>query len=160
MGYIVELTAIEVNCTYTGSWYPSANSETAAYDFPSNDSEGFYTGSWWGLDNTWGATDATLNQISGSNINSVSLQTGSWKDPASPDHSWGVMLLPTESLDRNDVTSNQFPIVDQSVAAGAWDPFPIPVPPPTPTLPPRDLTRYRKAYSFGRNQPVRIRLVR
>lgn len=40
------------------------------------------------------------------------------------------------------------------------NPFPTPDPAPRDPLPQRDATRYHKAYSFTRRQPVRVRIFR
>lgn len=150
MSTFFELTTVEVNSTYTGSMWGNAHTLGAATTTPIvNDS--FHTGSWFGLGNTWGAI---VSSLSGS---APSFTEGRWWGI---DYSWGTYHIPTESIDRTDTTSNTFPIVDQGLAAGDWNPFPLPEVPPSPTLPPRDLTRYKKAYSSSRHQPVRIRLVR
>jgi len=154
MSTFFELTALETLTLFTGSVPGNGNTNGALFS-PIQDVNGtgpsISTGSWFGLANTWGASALLTGTLTGS------LSEGHWWGI---DISWGTYLIPTESIDRNDPTSNMFVSPDQGVAPGAWDPFPIPVPPPPPPLPPRDLTRYRKAYSFGRNQPVRIRLVR
>jgi hypothetical protein len=41
-----------------------------------------------------------------------------------------------------------------------WDVFPIVPITPSPIVQDRDMTRYHKAYSFTRSQPVRIRLIK
>lgn len=151
MSVMLELLGLGVNSTYTGSVYWSAYTSGAT---PNQTEPGqvssMSTGSWLGLDNTWGSTPLNQNLT-------ASLSEGIW---GGIDYSWGTYHIPTESFDRSDVTSNAFPLVDQGISPGDWDPFPIPVPPPAPPLPPRDLTRYKKAYSFSRHQPVRIRLVK
>jgi hypothetical protein len=145
-----ELTTLEVNSTYTGSMYASAHTlGTAPVAAITNDS--LHTGSWFGLANTWGAIAAPSSSFA------ASLSEGIWHGI---DYSWGTYHIPTESIDRSDVTSNMFPLVDQGVSIGDWNPFPVPEAPPAPVLPPRDLTRFKKAYSSSRHQPVRIRLVR
>lgn len=121
-----------------------------------SDSTAFQSASWQGNGNTWGASLFDVAQIlSGSYTGS--LATGHWWGI---DTSWATYQLLSESRDRTDVFSNLVTEIDQGIGPGDWNPFPIPLNPVAPELPPRDLTRYRKAYSFGRNQPVRIRLVR
>lgn len=152
MSIFYELTALELNLIFTGTM--GAPADRGQYGgFQIAYVQSLQTGSWFGLDNTFGAYD--MSTVMSSSNNSVG--PGHWWGI---DISWGTYLIPTESVDRNNTTSNAFPSLDQGLSPGDWDPFPIPVPPPPPALPPRDLTRYRKSYSFGRNQPVRIRLVK
>jgi hypothetical protein len=150
MSVFYELFALEENVFYTGSFSPPAD-HAGNGGLNVMPGQSMQTGSWYGLANTWGATNTLSTNLSSS------LMPGHWWGI---DVSWGTYHIPTESIDRNDVISNAFPHPDQGLAMGDWDPFPIPPPPPVPVLPPRDLTRYRKAYSSQRSQPVRIRLVR
>jgi hypothetical protein len=155
---VFELTALEVNATFTGSMLSNGGTLGVgqnAFQFGTNS---LSTGSWFGLDNTWGVSTTIVDAISGSMT--ASLKPGIWASAQQPDHSWGVLNLVTESHDRFDVTSDQFPEVDQGVGPGEWNPFPIPPEEVPPELPQRDTTRFRKSYSSQRHQPKRIRLVK
>jgi hypothetical protein len=136
---------------FTGSMYQQGDSAGAMVTAPLQGANNLQTGSWPGLGNTWGATALLTGTLTGS------LSEGTWWGI---DYSWGTYLIPTESFDRTDPTSNQFPFPDQGLGEGDWNPFPIPPSPPEPILPTRDLTRYKKSYSASRHQPVRIRLVK
>ena len=161
MGTVFELTTLEVNCMFTGALYPYGGSGT---DFvpqvvlPVASEQTINTGSWEGCGNTWGITTSIIDTLSSSM--SQSIEMGIWASATEPDHSWGVLALPTESIDRSNTTSDLNPSINQSMGPGDWNPFPIPPSVAAPSLPPRDLTRYRKAYSSQRLQPNRIRLVR
>lgn len=155
VAYFVDLTAALGNgpTAFTGSQFPQGNSNSVAVTQALIPNTSISTGSWPGLGNTWGAS----NLLTGTLVAPNSLTEGHWWGI---DISWGTYQIPTESIDRTDVTSNLNPFPDQGLAEGDWDPFPIPILPPVPVLPPRDLTRYRKAYSAQRHQPIRIRLVK
>lgn len=151
MSTFFELSALDTDTVFTGSlvFGGGTNGAVPVVTDPSVQLSSLQTGSWLGLQNTFGAM--TLNTLSGS------LTGGHWWGI---DYSWGTYHIPSESYDRTDTTSNLFPYPDQGLSPGDWNPFPVPVAPPEPVLPPRDLTRYRKAYSSVRHQPVRVRLVR
>lgn len=153
MPAIFELTALEFNTFYTGSFYPGAGSVGAALNPTGSDS--ISTGSWLGNDNTWGVD----NSVVSASISSVSMLTGSghwW----GIEYSWGTGLITSESRDRSNTVSDEFPFIDQGVGPGDWNPFPVPEGTSAPIEPIRDTTRYRKSYSSSRNQPVRIRIIR
>lgn len=149
MSTVFECLLLEKSTLFTGSWLGSAYTVLAVQEPISSDS--ISTGSWFGSANTWGTDSSLVGTLA------KSLQTGSWGGVV---NTWGVRTLVTESYDRDDVTSDEFPIVNQSVGAGDWDPFPLPEPPAEPELPQRDVTRYRKTYSSQRHQVQRIRIVR
>jgi len=130
--------------------FPNGNSYGSTSPATTTLPHGITTGSWYGLGNTWGSVilSASLDQ---------SFAKGDWKGI---DYSYGTYLIPSESYDRFNVIDDEHPYVNQSIAPGLWDPFPIPSPPPEPVLPPRDMTRYRKTYSSQRHQVQRIRIVR
>lgn len=104
--------------------------------------------SWPGNMNDQGI-DATSDLISGTNV-------GAW-----PGNSNGstVYTIPTD--EHNDsVISADNPESNQSAALIEWNHFPFPAATPAPATKPRDMSRFQKAYSFTRQQPVRIRLFR
>lgn len=154
-----ELTALEVSSVFTGSLLPA--SHTLNIPQPNIFQAGtnsMSTGSWFGLNNTWGVSTTIIDAISSSMT--ASIKPGFWASAQNPYISWGINVLPTESIDRTDTVDDAHPLVGQSVGPGEWDPFPIPEAPPAPTLPQRDVTRYRKTYSSQRHQVQRIRIVR
>jgi hypothetical protein len=87
----------------------------------------------------------------------VSSMTGSW---FGSDATWGTTGPPLENHDKLHETSDEFPNVSEGINVGDYNPFPAVVVPDEPPTKVRDLTRFKKAYSFSRNQPVRIRLIR
>ena len=149
MPLIFSHTINEVNDPMTGSAAaPAALAPTPlVIDRASGDTT---TGSWYYVGNSWGF-DLTLS----GNLDAVA--TGSW---GGIDYSWGLHTLPTESIDRFTLTSDDNPSLNQGIGAGEWDPFPLPPEPPEEKMSERDITRYRKAYSSQRHQPRRIRYVR
>lgn len=68
----------------------------------------------------------------------------------------------SENHDYINVTSDSYPGVLQGINSVTWNPFPEPavVVPDTSILSQRDLSRFKKAYSFSRPQPRRIRIYR
>ena len=128
-----------------------------------------------------GLTLGTVDLYSGSGVGSELLQVsgtaiqmnGAAEVPVSTSGSWdklaflgpadqlGVVEMPTE--DHAASPSLLDPVANPLQGANTleWDVFPTPAV-VEPTLPSgqRDLTRYHKAYSFSRGQPVRIRLIR
>lgn len=97
--------------------------------------------------------DMTISVLSGS----ATMLSGSFR---STPQSSGIYEVPTEDHNKSRMTSDN-PMANQSVSTVEWNFFPIPEPSvEAPTGKPRDLTRYQKAYSFTRQQPVRIRVIR
>ncbi len=161
MGTMYEMTTLELNCTFTGSMYSYGGAGAnflPSVTLPPDGHQTLETGSWEGCGNTWGISTTVIDTLSASM--SQSIEMGTWQSATQPDHSWGVLALPTESINRSVSISDTSPSVNQSIGPGDWNPFPIPPSSVGPALPPRDLTRYRKAYSSQRLQPNRIRLVR
>lgn len=147
MSNMYELTLAEVNTFTTGSFFPNANSCNVTTVTPVSMSN---TGSWGGLANTQNSYTVSSSYV-------LTSESGSWGGLASTQ---GTSLIVTESYDRDNPTDSSHPFTNQSMGAGAWDPFPIPETPPEPDLPQRDTTRFRKAYSSQRAQPKRFRLIK
>lgn len=88
---------------------------------------------------------------------SEALQSGSW---FGSDQTWGVNGASHENHDVANTTDDEFPNVGEGINVGEYNPFPIPPAEPEEPQKIRDATRFQKAYSFTRNQPVRIRVFR
>lgn len=109
-------------------------------------------GAWFGSALTYGAQMVLTNPDDGITHGFVS---GSW---FGSDASWGVNGPTLENHDKTQVTSDSAPNIEQGINVGEYNPFPIPAVPPDAIQHIRDATRFQKAYSFSRNQPVRIRV--
>lgn len=128
---------------YTGSWPGNVNT----WDYKEVlTTQGFYTGSWLGNVNSWDQYQVTF---SGTN-------KGLWPGNA---NNWDTYQVPDDSHDKS-VISNDSVNATQGAGSVEWNHFPFPPEEPEPVLKVRDLTRFQKAYSFTRQQPVRIRLYR
>jgi len=137
---------------HTGSMYPCG--DTFGAGFLDLGSDTLTTASWFGNNNMWFSSDV-INDSTFIGGFTGSLVGGTW---------WGIenscanFLLPYENTDRFTLTSDKNPSVNQGNAMVDWDPFPVP-PRIYPRFHVRDATRFRKSYSFGRNLPVRYRLI-
>lgn len=67
--------------------------------------------------------------------------------------------IPSEEKNHNE-TSSDNPTPAEVTSNFEWNHFPIPDVATPDATSPRDLTRYKKAYSFTRQQPVRVRFFR
>lgn len=83
--------------------------------------------------------------------------SGSWFGSA---NQWGANGASLENHDKSQVVSDSAPNIGEGINVGEYNPFPIPAVPPEDPLKERDATRYGKAYSHRRDQPVRIRIYR
>lgn len=89
--------------------------------------------------------------------NSSTFQSGSWFGAA---NNWASNGSPLENHRKDQITSDSNPNSNEGVNSGDYNPFPIPEPLPEEPEKVRDATRFKKAYSFSRHQPVRIRIFR
>ena len=117
-------------------------------DFTALDAEVF--GAWSGAGFNYGA----LVVLTGTES---SFQLGNWYGA---DNNWGANGASLENHVKDQVTSDSNPNGNEGINMGDYNPFPIPEPPLDPPEKIRDATRFRKGYSFARNQPVRIRVFR
>lgn len=109
---------------------------------------------WSGSAYVLGILDQQVNLASPASL----IQQGQAQGPPSP-NAVPLYEIPIENHDRA-TTSDSEPIPLQGANTVEWDVFPTPAEIPLEPLHDRDLTRYHKAYSFTRPQPVRIRLIR
>lgn len=109
------------------------------------------SGSFLGTPATAGIFDVTVSN------SSATMLSGSFGvTPQSHD----IYVIADEDHNKSRMTSDN-PMANQSVSNVQWNFFPIPEVVPEPPLgKDRDLTRYQKAYSFSRHQPVKIRVIR
>ncbi len=127
---------------YSGSWPGPVH----PWDLLDLRTGGFLTGSWPGNVNMWG------NRV----IASGGTNTGSW--PGN-NNNWDLYSVPVDNHSTDVISNNQVNATQSSILV-EWNHFPFPPPVPEPPQKVRDLTRFQKAYSFQRQQPVRIRLYR
>lgn len=118
----------------------------------SMDDQSTVIGNWPGSATTYGAQVVLGNPDTGTTIGFFS---GSW---FGSDTTWGVNGPTLENHDKTQVPSDSAPNVSEGVNVGEYNPFPIPEVPPDAIQHIRDATRFQKAYSFSRHQPVRIRV--
>lgn len=108
-------------------------------------------GYWWGTALNYGALVVLTNP----DQEADSLQSGSW---FGSDASWGTNGSPLENHDTTQLFTDDTPRVVEGINVGEYNPFPIPPEEPEEPQRIRDATRFQKAYSFSRHQPVRIRV--
>lgn len=108
--------------------------------------QGVYTGSWPGNANNWDLAD----------VSSRGTYTGSWPGNA---NNWDLYQVPYDDHNKSVQTADN-PNSDQGAVTIDWNFFPFPPEEEEEPMRVRDLTRFQKAYSFTRHQPVRIRLFR
>lgn len=109
-------------------------------------------GSWFGTALTYGAQIVLTNP---DDPTTHGFFSGSW---FGSDASWGVNGPTLENHDKTQFPSDSAPNVEEGINVGEYNPFPIPEVPPPAVQQIRDATRFQKAYSFSRHQPVRIRV--
>lgn len=141
-GQIDTTNTVRLEGVYTGSWPGNVNT----WNYLEINTGGFQTGSWPGNINTWNQYQVLE---SGSNMGSY---------PGN-NNNWDIYQVPVDAHN-TDVIDNDKVNATQSSVLVEWNHFPFP--PPETALPKdvRDMTRFKKAYSFQRQQPVRIRLYR
>ena len=108
----------------------------------------FVKGTWGGSALTYGAQVVFTSDVE-------TVQTGSW---FGSDATWGVNGPNFENHDKTHTVSDLYPSVSEGANVGEYNHFPIPEEPPEPAEKIRDATRFQKAYSFSRHQPVRVRI--
>lgn len=113
------------------------------------DDQSSITGSWPGLVLNYGA----LVVFTGSEA----LLSGSW---FGSNQTRGVNGASHENHDVANTTDDEFPNVGEGINIGEYNPPPVLLAEPEEPQKIRDATRYKKSYSFTRNQPVRIRVFR
>lgn len=131
---------------YTGSWPGNVNTWDT---LEISGTQGLYTGSWPGNVNNWDLIDVS---VSGTNL-------GSWPGNV---NNWDLYQVPYDDHRKDVITNNGEDVINatQGGVTVEWNFFPFPPAEPEPPQKARDLTRFQKAYSFTRQQPVRIRLYR
>src|SRR5574342_193467 len=109
-------------------------------------------GFWPGSASNYGAF-LVLTTIPG--VDPAPLMSGSW---FGSDSNWAANGASLESHDKSAFPSDDHVRLYEGINEGEYNPFPIP--PEEPEIPQRDrdATRFQKAYSFSRHQPVRIRV--
>ena len=132
--------------------YFSANGQAVFDQTTLETLQGIYTGSWQGNANNW---DLYQTPISGSAAN-VGIYTGSWPGNA---NNWDLYQIPYDDHGKSVITSETNQATQGDVTVD-WNFFPFPPEEEEEPMRVRDLTRFQKAYSFTRHQPVRIRLFR
>jgi len=110
-------------------------------------SSGIISTPWSGSANTWGTNDMLM---------SSSMTFGAFLGVA--DSAGSFYQLPeTRNSEQISILN---PESDQSITLVDWNFFLLPIQPTVIATTSRDATRYQKSYSFGRKQPVRIRVFR
>lgn len=113
---------------------------------------GLITGSYPGNANSF--DNSTLDEFF---LQDTGILTGSYLGDANSQNQ--PYEIPEENHTTNIISSDN-PSTNEGMTEVDWNPFPTtPVEVEIETKP-RDLTRYRKGYSFTRQQPVRIRIYR
>ena len=140
-----------VTMTYLGANSQAVVDSTAVFSVPRL--EGLYTGSYLGNANDWSLLDVTQAMT---DAGSRGLYTGSYPGNA---NAGAMYLVPYDDHNKSLITADN-PNSDQGGVLVDWNFFVQPTTPAPITGKARDLTRFKKAYSFTRNQPVRIRLIR
>lgn len=103
-------------------------------------------GTWFGTALNYGMLEITTD---------AEWTSGSW---LGADSTWGTNGAPLENHDTTLLFSDDNPRVVEGINLGEYNPFPYPETPPEEPQRLRDATRFQKAYSFSRHQPVRIRV--
>lgn len=109
-------------------------------------------GFWPGAANNYGAFEV-LTTIPG--VDPAPFMSGSW---LGSNANWAANGAPLEVHDKSDVPNDEHTRLYEGINEGEYNPFPIPAGPPEELQRIRDATRFQKAYSFHRHQPVRIRV--